>query len=63
MGKEWEAQILGARLGMAALAVLAAVTAVAIAVTVGGQLRSAMPDWPASDTPGSVGSAEYRPAE
>jgi hypothetical protein len=44
MGKERELQILGTSLGMAALAVLAAVTAIAIAVMVGGNLRSGLLD-------------------
>ena len=43
MGKEREAQIRGTTLGMVALALLAAVTAVVIAFAVGGQLRSVFP--------------------
>ena len=59
MGKEYEAQVLGARLGMAAIALLAVVVAITIAVMVGGHLRSVMPESPASPGGAPVGAVEY----
>ena len=61
MGKEREAQIRGTTLGMVALALLAAVTAIMIAFAVGGQLRSVFPQASGSNgTPASVAALEPR---
>ena len=54
MGKEYEAQVLGAKLGMAAIALLAVVVAITIAVMVGSHLRSAMPEAPSSPGSGAL---------
>jgi len=64
MGREREQQIHGTMLGMAALALLAAVVATFIALTVGANLRGVLDD---SSVPqgaaGSVGLVERGSAE
>ena len=61
MGKERELQILGTSLGMAAVALLAVVTAITIAVMVGGNLRSGLPESPGAQGSGApVGALEPR---
>ena len=61
MGKERELQILGTSLGMAGIALLAALTAITVALMVGGHLRSALPDTPGSKGSGTpVGALESR---
>ena len=63
VGKEREPQIWGTTLGMAALALLAAVTAIVIAVTVNGHLRSAFSDSPAHGAGTPIGTLEQRAAQ
>ena len=64
MGKEWEAQIFGARVGMTALALLAAVTAIVIAVMVGSQMRALVAGAPTPQgTSAPAGALGYEPAE
>jgi hypothetical protein len=64
MGKERELQILGTSLGMAAVVLLAALTAITIAVMVGGHLRSALPASSSPQSPGApLGVVEQRSSE
>ena len=64
MGKERELQILGTSLGMAAVALLAALTAITIAVMVGSHLRSALPGSSGTQSPGApLGVVEQRSSE
>ena len=64
MGKEREQQIHGTMVGMAALALLAALVATFIALTVGSNLRGLLDGAPVPQgAPGSVGIVEHSGAE
>jgi hypothetical protein len=63
MGKEREVQILGTSVGMACIALLAALTAITVALMVGSHLRSALADVPGTPGSGASLGVEQRSAE